>query len=351
MISSVRLALITPSYLPMIRGNAITVHRIATGLAERGASVRVYALDREAPDAVRASLRAARPDVVHGFHATVAGALAVEAAQALTIPAVVTLTGTDINTDLCDPARRAGILQTLGRADAIIVFHDSIGAKLLAQVPDRSERVHVIGQAVRRPNGRIDLRAHLGLEPAHCVFLQPAGIRRVKNIPAVIPGLEALQQRYPQLRYVLAGPVIESDEAARIAGMLRGCAWARFLGPIPHEQLCAGLSTMDGVLNSSLSEGGMPNAVLEAMTQGVAVLASDIEGNRSIVSDGENGLLFGSAAEFAAKAERLIREPDLRRRLGSRAQERIGPMCRPEIEIDKHCALYQGLLETRTTEH
>jgi L-malate glycosyltransferase len=342
-----RLALITPSYLPTLRGNAITVHRIASGLAERGISVRVCALDRDAPDAVRAALAAARPDLVHGFHATVAGALAVEIGQALAVPAVVTLTGTDVNADLFDAARRPALLQTLGRADALVAFHASIAAKLLREAPALAGSVHVIGQAVRMPGRAFDLRSHLGLEPAHCVFLQPAGIRRVKNIPAVIPAMEALQRRYPQLRYVLAGPVLEPEEAARVAAMLRGCAWARFLGPIPHEQLCAGLPAVDVVLNSSLSEGGMPNAVLEAMAQGVAVLASDIDGNRSIVTDGIDGFLFGSEAEFAAKAERLIREPDLRRRLGERARQQIAATCRPEEEIDQYRALYERVLGAR----
>ena len=342
-----RLVLITPAYLPAVRGNAVTVHRIASGLADRGMSVQVCALDRHPPEETRALLAAARPDVLHGFHATIAGALAVEAAQALAVPAVITLTGTDVNEDLSDPARRPALLQTLALADGIVAFHTGIAAKLAQEAPELAGKVRVIGQAVRRPEAVYDLRTHLGLAATECVFLQPAGIRRVKNIPAVIPPLEALHHRYAQLRYVLAGPVIEPDEASRVAAMLRGCTWARFLGPLLHEQLCAGLGSVDVVVNSSFSEGGMPNAVLEAMAQGVAVLASDIEGNRSIITDGADGLLFASEAEFTAKAEQLIREPELRRRLGAQAQKKVETACRPEQEIEKHCALYQGLLEAR----
>ncbi len=339
-----RIAIITPYALPALRGNAITVGRIASGLAERGASVQVYALDREQPETIGARLAAWRPDLVHGFHATVAGALAVQAARNTQVPGVVSLTGTDLNEDLHHPARAGAVRKVLASADALIVFHATVHAKLAAEIPEVAEKVAVIGQAVRRPSQAFDLRSHLGMEPAHFVFMQPAGIRRVKNIPAVISPLEALYQRHRHVRYVLAGPVIEPDEASRIAAMLRGCGWAQFLGPIPHAELCTGLPTVDVVVNSSVSEGGMPNAVLEAMAQGVPVLASDIEGHRSILIDGDNGLLFHSESEFTAKAERLICDREFRRALGRRGQQSIAAASRPEDEITNYWSLYTRLL-------
>jgi glycosyltransferase involved in cell wall biosynthesis len=94
------------------------------------------------------------------------------------------------------------------------------------------------------------------------------------------------------------------------------------------------LRVVDVVVNSSLSEGGMSNAVLEAMSRGVAVLASDIEGNRSIIVDEVDGLLFTSEDDFERKAERLIVDPDLRRRLGRQAQAKIEREFSPKREID-----------------
>ena len=54
------------------------------------------------------------------------------------------------------------------------------------------------------------------------------------------------------------------------------------------------LAAADIVLNCSRSEGGMANAVIEALALGRAVLAADIPGNRSLIEDGVTGLLFGS---------------------------------------------------------
>ena len=59
-----RLALVTPYYLPPIRGNAITVQRIEAGLRDHGQEVHVLSLDRQAAPAIRESLTRLGPDLV-----------------------------------------------------------------------------------------------------------------------------------------------------------------------------------------------------------------------------------------------------------------------------------------------
>ena len=340
-----RLALITPHYFPTIRGNSITVDRIATGLSDRGAAVKVVPLERMAPDEAMAKLRRFRPDIVHGFHATASGPLTLEAGRVLGVPAVVSLTGTDVNQDLDDAALSPLVQGVLAEAGAIVVFHEVIRLRVATRLAAAGPKLHVIGQAVRCREGVFDLRRRLDLGPEAFVFLQAAGIRRVKNIPSVIPALTMLQARHPHVRYVLAGPVLEREEGARVQEMLRSLPWAVFLGVVAHQELCAILASVDAAINSSLSEGGMSNAVLEAMSQGIPVLATDIEGNRSVVTDGEDGFLFASEAEFLDKAERLIRDPALCARLGRQAREKVAARFPPEAEIDGYLRLYQSLLQ------
>jgi glycosyltransferase involved in cell wall biosynthesis len=339
-----KLALITPYYFPSVRGNSITVQRIESGLRDQGVEVRVFSLDRQDCGAILAALHRARPDVVHGFHATASGPLVAEAARTLGVPSAITLTGTDVNQDLFDPARRPLVQEVLGAARTVVVFHETIGEKVRREVPAVSGKIRVIGQAVLCDGSRYNLRGALGLNPGDFVFFQPAGVRRVKNIPTVLPPLTALQRRHPDVRYVLAGPAIEAEEAARVTGMLRGLPWATYLGAVDHEQICAGLSAVQALINSSLSEGGMSNAVLEAMSKGVPVLASDIEGNRSVITDGEDGFLFASAPEFLAKAERLLGDPALCAIMGHRARMKIASQFRLEGEIGKYLALYRDLV-------
>jgi len=67
----------------------------------------------------------------------------------------------------------------------------------------------------------------------------------------------------------------------------------------------------------ALSGGsGMSMAVLEAMAAGVAVVALDTPVYRQLISHGENGVLAAST-DVAAGCLRLLRDPELRRRLGA----------------------------------
>ncbi len=340
------LALVTPHYFPSVRGNSVTVQRIESGLREQGLGVSVFSLDRQDREAIRAGLGRLRPDLVHGFHARAAGPLVVEVARELGIPAVVTLTGTDVNVDLGDPERRPAVLEVLRGATALVVFHRIIRDRVLAEAPEVASRTHVIHQTALCQEGHYDLRGTLGLGPEAFVFFQPSGIRRVKNIPAAIPPLTALHRRFPRVRYVLAGPQIEAAEANRVLALLDGLSWAFYLGELRHEAICASLRQVDAVINSSLSEGGMPNAVLEAMSRGVPVLASDIEGHRTILEDGQDGFLFGSPQEFLAKAARLLTEPATAKALGERARQKMATQFTLAGEIGGYLALYRSLLGT-----
>ena len=61
----------------------------------------------------------------------------------------------------------------------------------------------------------------------------------------------------------------------------------------------------------SVSEG-MSNALLEAMSYGLLVLASDIPENRSVIEHGKDGMLFrqGDAEDLALKLEALMANVD-----------------------------------------
>ena len=77
---------------------------------------------------------------------------------------------------------------------------------------------------------------------------------------------------------------------------------------------------------------------------GRAVLASDIEGNRSVVEDGVTGLLFRDQAELLANAERLTDDAALRARLGAAGRSLVERRYPPEREIDGYLEAYRQLI-------
>src|SRR5262249_13851805 len=76
------------------------------------------------------------------------------------------------------------------------------------------------------------------------------------------------------------------------------------------------------VLQKSLREGfGL--TVTEAMWKGAAVIGGNVGGIRHQIRDGDNGFLVDSADQAADRIVQLLRDPDLRRRIGERARETV----------------------------
>jgi L-malate glycosyltransferase len=340
-----RVALLTPFAFPSVRGNAVTVARIARGLRAAGVEVRVW--DRSAADdpTIERELEAFRPALVHGFHAWRVGPLALRLARRAEIPLVVTLTGTDANHDLFDAERATTIRRVLEGAARVIVFDDGIRARVAAVLPGVAARIVSVPQAADLETGPPFAleTAWPDLPARRVLFAFPAGIRPVKRPLMPLGALDAVAARHSDLRLVYAGPLLEPGESeALLAGVARR-PWARYIGTVPHEAMASFLAQADVVLNCSVSEGGMANSVLEAQACGRAVLAADIEGNRTLVAHDVSGLLFRDEAELGAMAQRLTGDPALRARLGAAARDAVRAKFAPAREIDGHLAVYGAL--------
>jgi glycosyltransferase involved in cell wall biosynthesis len=70
---------------------------------------------------------------------------------------------------------------------------------------------------------------------------------------------------------------------------------------------------------------GMPNALLEAMATGLAVIATNVAGSEELIRDGENGLLVPPRDSHALESAllRLIDDEQLRLRLANAARESV----------------------------
>lgn len=334
--SPLKSALITPCYLQSTVGNAVTVRRIESSLRQLGCEVEVFSLDAMGANDVIAAVKACCPDVVHAFHAIHCGALAMEVAKELSIPYVVTITGTDIYRD--KPFAKGAHRQVLQDASALIVFHDEVDKHLTELVPSLRERIRVIPQGVALP-------AEEGYESesSFFTFLFPAGLRPVKNNLFPFKPLEQLWLSYPQVRLVLAGPVLSSSYAREVMEAVAAHPFAAWLGEVDHLEMPTLYRECQVILNCSLSEGGMANSLLEGMAHAKAVLVSDVEGNRSLVTDGVNGLLFASEEEFVDKAKRLIVDSELRKKLGERGLEYVRQHCSPEKEARACLDIYMEI--------
>jgi trehalose synthase len=98
----------------------------------------------------------------------------------------------------------------------------------------------------------------------------------------------------------------------------------------------------DVVIQKSLREGfGL--VVAEAMWKGKPVVGGDVGGIRLQIVDGETGFLVGSVPECADAVTRLLREPDLRDRMGAAGHERVRRGFLTVRELEDHVRLLSRL--------
>ena len=342
-----RVALIAPFAFPSVRGNAITVERIARGLRSRNVDLRTWDISVVPEASVEQQVGQFAPSLVHAFHAFRTGPLALRLARRAEIPLVVTITGTDANYDLFDPERAVVVRRVLEGAASITVFDASIAARIAQALPDVAARIVVVPQSVSLEEGDPAWPTAIALRRAPGpILLFSAGIRPVKNPRYPLAPLDGLVAKYPTLELIYAGPILNPQEGEALLRELGNRPWARHLGAVPHARMRPLLEASDVALNCSLSEGGMANSVLEALALGRPVLASNIEGNRSLVEDGVTGFLFGSPEEFADKCDRLLGDPALRERLGGAGRERVKSRFSPARELDGYLAVYGRLTPT-----
>ncbi|HEX9853188.1 MAG TPA: glycosyltransferase [Woeseiaceae bacterium] len=91
---------------------------------------------------------------------------------------------------------------------------------------------------------------------------------------------------------------------------------------------------------------GQSNAVMEAMSAGVPVVATDIAGNRDLVVHEKTGYLvpLGDRAEFARRTNVLLDSPELARQMGQAGRQRMLAEFSVEKMIERHADLYRSLV-------
>jgi glycosyltransferase involved in cell wall biosynthesis len=327
------ISMITP-YYHQPRGNTVTVKRISDALQGLGHQVDITSItgDDEYPPFPKGEL-------VHGFNAYQFYKYWSSGQRPL-VPYVVTMTGTDLNHNLFDPLTRDEVLQSMKGARAVHVFNEKARDMLWAEAPWVKGKTFLIPQAIAEfPNAE-----HVEKEPNTFVFLLPAGIRKVKNVPEAISLLTALHASDARVRLWLVGPVIDEEEGRNVQQLIKDHAgWIRYFGQVEHRTMGGLYRGADVVINTSLSEG-QSSAILEAMAEGLPVLVSNITGNRDIVTHGEQGFLYEYKEMFLHYARLLMQDRTLRATLGEMGRRYVEAHHSAANEARDIAAMYQWIV-------
>lgn len=168
-------------------------------------------------------------------------------------------------------------------------------------------------------------------------------LARQKRVRDLLWGVELLRHLQPAVRAFIVGdgPLRGSlqDFTLRIGTQDR----VRFLG---HRHDVRRILPAFDVLWLASDFEGQSNSIMEAMSAGLPVVASDIPANRELVVRDETGLLFpvGDCAALARQTDRLLGDAALARRLGEAGKRRMQTEFSVERMVQAHADLYREIV-------
>lgn len=307
------------------------------------------------PSVFRAVLaRRNRVDVVHAHQALQPSFGAVEAAAWLGKPSVVKVgnSGARFDLDLLAqssprPLSRWMARRVARRAGCFISLNEDIYRSLLGYGVSE-DRIRAIPNGVpvqpaQTEQLRAEAREKLGLPLDAVVLVSVGNLHPKKNQAVVLEALARLTAAGSQAILLIVGDGPLRPSLERRASELQLSGQVRFLGSVADVLAC--LYAADVFVLSSLQEG-ISNALLEAMAIGLPVVATDVPGNSTVVSDGLNGVLVrnGDAEQLAHRLESVLSDKEQARALGAAARRTILDQYDIRVVADRYRELYRSLI-------
>lgn len=217
-------------------------------------------------------------------------------------------------------------------ADRVLVNAELIRDHVIASGSAGADRVVLVRNGVDAKTAPVDegqrARIHarlcreLGLDSKTRLIGVVGNLRPVKGHRYLLGAMVKVLQAYPNVHLLLIGEGPLREEIEEEAQTLKIDSNVHLLG---HRTDAADLMpAFEMVALASLHEG-MPNVVMEAMTRGVAVVATAVGGIPELVEDGKTGCLVPSR-DSGALAEAIIAvlgDDRYRHDLGSKGREFI----------------------------
>jgi putative glycosyltransferase (TIGR04348 family) len=245
------------------------------------------------------------------------------------LPLVLVLTGTDLYRDLPSSAEARNSLEL---ASALVVLQEDA----VQYVPvEHRHKTHVIYQSARLLKPATKPRNKLG-----CVAV--GHLRQEKDPLTLLRALDCIPAG-KSIHILHIGAALD-DELAR-AAQAKGESDARYhwADALPHGLARAAIKRAHVLIHPSIMEGGA-NVIVEALTSGTPVIASEMSGNVGMLGKDYPGYFsVGDAAALAGLLEKCLDDPNFYSRLNNAAKARA-PLFAPAAEKESLNNLVSELL-------
>jgi glycosyltransferase involved in cell wall biosynthesis len=211
--------------------------------------------------------------------------------------------------------------------DALLTIHDGIDSSRFEPGP-----------------GREEVRAELGIPQDAPLILCVARLAPEKGHRFLLAAAPAIAAKHPETRYLFPGVGITDAPLLQQAKEL-GLA-DKVILPGHRDDVVRLLRAADLFALVPVDGETLGTSILEALSVGLPVIATDVGGVKNVVRDGQTGLLLppGDSDAIAAAVLRLFGDPALAQRLARTGQDVVRREFTQEHMVDQKEALYRRVI-------
>jgi glycosyltransferase involved in cell wall biosynthesis len=292
-------------------------------------------------------LRRLRPDVLHAHELLSPASTALLAKRSMNIPVAAKILRGGVLGDIDKlQGRRSGRmrLSLLKRdVDAFVVISQEIDQEL-AELGVEPERRAFIPNGVDTDrfvpvplSEKKRLRTQLGISPDGPVAVFTGRLSEEKRVDQLLRVWKTVREQYSQASLLVVGSGTEEARLKQLAG-----PGVQFCGLV--DDVVPYLQTADIFVLPSVTEG-LSNALLEALSVGLPVVATRIGGTPDLVRHGENGYLIepDNVDGLQSSLMMLLADEDMCSRLGQAGRGLVLENYSLDSTADRLVILYKKL--------
>jgi glycosyltransferase involved in cell wall biosynthesis len=294
----------------------------------------------KAAEKMRGFINAHQIRIVHCFDPI--GVFALPIARLMRVPVVL---GSQLNyRSIVDSKTRRLLRLTDIFADGMIVNCEAIRNHMIHEEGYRAERLRLCYNGVDiKEFYPLKLQRPSCLEGASLVIGTVCVLRSEKNLILLQKAFAKLLHIDSRIKLVIVGsgpelPVLQAS--ARSLSIQGSCVFFPSTSSVANW-----MRAIDIFVLPSRSEA-FPNALLESMACGCAVIGSDVGGIPELIGYDDRGLLFrnGDIDDLVRQLGRLVTNKELRSQLGEKASAYVKTHLNVEIAASNMGNIYKGFL-------
>ncbi|MDE0960908.1 MAG: glycosyltransferase, partial [Planctomycetota bacterium] len=211
--------------------------------------------------------------------------------------------------------------------------------------PDRIRVVHSGVPPLAEPLRSVSqVRDQLRLDNSTPLLGSVGALRQHKGHIHLVEAMAQLRDRQPRAQLVLIGD-------GKLDESLRNCARKLGIEERVHlvgfqEDVASWLAALDLYIHPSLEEG-LGTSILDALSAGRTVIASDVGGIPEVIEDGVTGRLVAAANPtlLAEVIDQMLDNPNTAARLAEAGQQRATQQFSAEAMVEGNIRVHQELLD------